>query len=108
MNTITREELKAKLDRGDHFKLVMTLTEWHFRAMHIPSSIWVSSVDDALSQLGRDEEIVVYCADVNCVASGTAYHLLTDNGYRNVRRYAGGVADWQAAGYPLVGEMVEA
>jgi len=27
MNLIDRDELKAKLDRGDDFKLVMTLTE---------------------------------------------------------------------------------
>jgi len=30
MNLIDRDELKAKLDRGDDFKLVMTLTEWAF------------------------------------------------------------------------------
>jgi len=30
MNLIDRDELKAKLDCGDDFKLVMTLTEWAF------------------------------------------------------------------------------
>ena len=39
MNIIDREELKAKLDRGDDFKLVMTLGEWAFEAQHIPGSI---------------------------------------------------------------------
>jgi hypothetical protein len=39
MHTIEREELKRKLERGDHFKLVMVLDEWHFRALHIPGSL---------------------------------------------------------------------
>lgn len=33
MNLISREELKEKLDRGDDFKLVMVLGDFHFRAM---------------------------------------------------------------------------
>ena len=36
MNIIDREELKEKLDRGDDFKLVMTLSEWAYEAQHIP------------------------------------------------------------------------
>ena len=39
IDTIEREELKAKLDRGDDFKLVMALNDFAFRAMRIPGSI---------------------------------------------------------------------
>jgi rhodanese-related sulfurtransferase len=41
----------------------------------------------------------------SCVASVAAYKVLTENGYDNVRRYAGGLEDWEAAGYPLEGEL---
>jgi rhodanese-related sulfurtransferase len=41
----------------------------------------------------------------SCVASVAAYKVLTENGYGNVRRYAGGLEDWEAAGYPLEGEL---
>jgi rhodanese-related sulfurtransferase len=27
-------------------------------------------------------------------------------GYKNVRRYAGGIEDWKEAGYPLEGSFV--
>jgi hypothetical protein len=30
MKEISRDDLKAKLDRGDDFKLVMTLAEWAY------------------------------------------------------------------------------
>jgi rhodanese-related sulfurtransferase len=106
MKLIGREELKAKLDRGDDFKLVMTLGEWAFQLSHIPGSLNVSSFEQArelLSPVDKDEEIVVYCSDANCIASQAAYRFLTENGYSNVRRYAGGLSDWQMAGYPLEG-----
>ena len=58
--TIDRDELKAKLDRGDDFKLVMVLGEWGFRAKHIPGSLNLSSPDQVSQILDPDDEIVVY------------------------------------------------
>jgi rhodanese-related sulfurtransferase len=101
MKLITREELKAKLDRGDDFKLVMTMGELAYRAAHIPGSLNVSRVEDGVWMLDKDDEIVVYCSDESCIASRAAYKMLVDSGYKDVRRYAGGLADWSATGYPL-------
>ena len=103
MKQISREELKEKLDRGDDFKLVMTLSEWAFNAQHIPGSININRPQDAPKYLSPDDEIVVYCSDAKCIASQMAYKMLEANGFNNVRRYSGGLSDWQAAGYPLDG-----
>lgn len=99
--TIEREELKAKLDRGDEFKLVMAMHEWGFNAAHIPGSLHFNTVAEARSNLKLDDEIVVYCSDPACVASQFAYQWLVEAGYSNVRRYSGGTSDWAAAGYEL-------
>ena len=104
METISRDDLKAKIDRGDDFQLVMTLAEWAFQMSHIPGSINVTSMPTAQELLDPDDEIVVYCSDEQCLASRAAYMYLTSNGYKNVRRYAGGLSDWEAAGLPLEGE----
>jgi 3-mercaptopyruvate sulfurtransferase SseA len=48
---------------------------------------------------------VVYYSDETCIASRIAYQMMTEGGYTHVRRYAGGLADWEAAGYPLEGKM---
>ena len=101
MKLISRDELREKLDRGDEFKLVMTLSAWAYHAKHIPTSIHVETLDEAFAVLDPQEEIVVYCADVYCAASIYAYHALKGRGYSRVRRYAGGIVDWEAAGYPL-------
>lgn len=107
MNLISQEELKAKLDAGDDFKLVMTLSEWAFRAKHIPGSLNIDNPSKVAELLNPEDEIVVYCSDDNCPASKFAFHQLTTSGFKHVRRYAGGIADWEEAGLPLEGEWAE-
>ena len=103
MTLIDREELKDKLDRGEELKLVMTLPEWDFKLKHIPGSICVHSVPDARRLLKPDDHIVVYSSCPECPASQAAARLLEQHGFRHVRHYAGGVVDWEDAGYPLEG-----
>jgi rhodanese-related sulfurtransferase len=105
MDLISREELKAALDSGEPIKLVMTLGEFGFRAKHIPGSLHIERPEDAGHHLDFDDDIVVYCSDEACFASRMACRKLVEGGYRHVRRYAGGVADWEQAGFPLEGEM---
>jgi rhodanese-related sulfurtransferase len=100
IRTVSRDELQARLDAGDDVKLVMALHEWAFHAARIPGSLHFATVDEAYDALDVDDDIVVYCSDAACVASQYAYHALVDRGYNNVRRYAGGLADWTAAGLP--------
>jgi rhodanese-related sulfurtransferase len=102
---ISRDELKEKLDRRDDFKLVMTYHEWAYRAMHIPGSINIYTKEDALAVLDPSDEIVVYCTNVRCQASAKAVRILVSHGFKNVRRYAGGLQDWEQAGYPLEGDQ---
>ncbi len=108
IETISREALKGKLERGDRFKLVMVLGESAWRAKHIPGSLHFADPDSMLRALSPDEEIVVYCSGPSCMASAFAYWFLKNRGYRNVRRYAGGIEMWQAAGLPLEGEQAGA
>jgi rhodanese-related sulfurtransferase len=111
MRLITRPELKDKIDKEKDVKLVFVLGDWQYQAMHIPGSLHVPcsqslyQSDEALAGLDRDDEIVVYCSSDICYASISAYYLLEQRGFKNVRRYAGGLLDWEGAGYPLDGEM---
>ena len=107
MKLISREELKEKLDGGDDFRLVMVLGEWAYRAKHIPGSLHFDTIEDGLRALDERDEIVVYCSNPDCVASVAAYKVLMNNGYSNVRRYAGGLEEWEAAGYPREGDLLQ-
>ena len=107
MKTISREELMQMLDRKEDFRLVMALAEWAYQAKHIPGSIHFATMKEALQSLNKEDEIVVYCSDENCFASKSLGQLLERNGYSHVLHFAGGLADWEQAGYPLEGDWVK-
>jgi len=64
--TISRDELKAKIDRHDDFLLVETLPATAYHHAHLPGAINLppESVTSLASQVLPDKnaEIVVYCA----------------------------------------------
>src|ERR671932_588161 len=97
MKLISREELKKKLDRGDDFKLVNALGEWAYNAKDIPGSINISKIDDARKILDPKDDIVIYCSNPSRSASIIGYQLLTNMGFNKVKRYAGGIEDWEQA-----------
>ncbi len=101
--TIERDSVKAKLDSGADIRLVMSLQRWAYEALHIPGSLHFDTPEKLFDALDTDDEIIVYCSDAACVGSRFAYKALVNAGYTNVRRYAGGLSDWQDAGYPLEG-----
>ena len=103
IRTISREDLKAKLDSGEDLKLVMALNRWAFDAKHIPGSLHFDTPDELYASVAPYDEVIVYCSNVDCLASVALYRDLVKRGYRNVRRYAGGLLDWEDAGLPLVG-----
>ena len=101
MNIIERDELRDKLQRGDGLQLVMALPERAYRAKRIPGTHHFATVGEALDTLDPGDEVVVYCATIYCPASIYIYALLEREGYRRVYRYAGGIDDWESAGYPV-------
>ena len=64
--TISRDELKQKIDSGDSFVLVETLAPTAYQHAHLPGAI--NMPPDHVSQLAakllpdKQADIVVYCA----------------------------------------------
>ena len=85
----------------------MALNRWAFDAKHIPGSLHFDTPDELYAAIRPDDEVVVYCSHVDCLSSVALYRDLVRRGYRNVRRYAGGLLDWEDAGLPLEGEFVD-
>ena len=103
IRTIGRDELKSKLDRGDRFKLIMALNRWAYDAKHIPGSLHFDTPDELYAAVGPEDEVIVYCSNVDCLSSVALYRDLVKRGYQKVRRYSGGLLDWEDAGLPLDG-----
>jgi len=62
---LTRDELKAKMDHGDDFKLVEALAEDAYKDWHLPGAINIpaSKVRELAPTMLPDKnaDIVVYC-----------------------------------------------
>ena len=106
IRTISRDELKVKLDRGNEFTLIMALNRWAFDAKHIPGSLHFDTPDELYAAVHPEDVVVVYCSTVDCLSSVALYRDLVARGYRDVRRYPGGLLDWEDAGLPLDGSAV--
>lgn len=65
--TISREELRQKIERGDSFLLFEVLPEPYYRKHHLPGAIHMSP-NDVIGTAERhasdkNAEIVLYCWD---------------------------------------------
>jgi len=62
---ISREELKAKMERGEDFVLLEALPEKSYRRSHLPGAINLPPRQTGLAEElvpDKEAEVVVYCA----------------------------------------------
>ena len=68
VGTISREDLKAKLDREDDFVLVEPLSEDQYQHAHLPGAVNIPPYRERelAGELipDKDADVVVYCAGV--------------------------------------------
>jgi rhodanese-related sulfurtransferase len=68
-DSISTEDLKAKLDRKEGIKLVETLAPERYREAHIPGSLNIppERIKELAPQLlpSKDAEIITYCANTH-------------------------------------------
>ena len=90
--------------------LVDALAPMAYAAAHLPGAVNIppDRVDELAPRRIPDHEteVVVYCANPDCVSSVEVGERLVALGYRNVLHYAGGKQDWRDAGLPLEGGRV--
>ena len=100
MKTITTDTLKTLLDQGRDLTLVNTLGADAFEKTKIPGAFNVPLSDSEFASHverisgGKDQTIVVYCANQHCNASEKAAEKLEAAGFTDVTRYTGGAAAW--------------
>jgi hydroxyacylglutathione hydrolase len=104
VRTITKEELKGRIDTQEEFRLVDVRDTPDYLRAHIPGAahLLIAEMDAArVGELFRpEEEIVVYSQDIDCPAKFIAARKLMDLGYANVLAYPGSWKEWTDAGYP--------
>lgn len=103
--TITRDDLKARLQANPGLVLLEALPEKYFNDWHIPGAVHFPHDQARIlaPRVAPDSaaEIVVYCASSTCQNSHMAANVLRQIGYADVSVYAGGKQDWADAGFPV-------
>lgn len=101
MQTITTDALKALQDQNGDLTLVNTLAADAFANTKIPGAINVPLESSDFSARveqeagGKDNPVVVYCANEQCNSSEKAAQTLEAAGFTAVSRYTGGAAAWK-------------
>jgi rhodanese-related sulfurtransferase len=93
------EAYKLYQSKGAFFLDVREQSEWD--SFHIPGTMLVplGQLPQRLSEIPKDQSIVVVCRSGNRSASGR--DILKQAGYTNVTSMAGGVTTWKTQGYPI-------
>ncbi len=101
MNTISRDDLRARIEGGE-VTVLEALPPAHFQRVHLPGALNLphDQVDSLAPSLvpDRSSTVVVYCSNLACQNSTIAALRLEALGYTDVLKYAEGKEDWIAAG----------
>ena len=106
MEGVDRMSLLKRVRSGEVIVLDVRPPE-EYRANHIKGalSIPLKELEERLSELPKDKEIVAYCRGPYCVLSVEAVQMLRAKGFRAVR-LEDDVQEWGSHGLPLVvGEL---
>jgi rhodanese-related sulfurtransferase len=101
VDEVSREELLARLDGGGVLLLDVRPDE-EFAAGHIPGarSLPFGEIEQAMSSIPADVDIVAYCRGAYCVLAHDAVRLLRARG-RHARRLQDGLLEWRLEGLPV-------
>ncbi len=103
--TISRDELRARLDSGEPTVVVEALGPSYYDDAHIPGALNLphDRVDELADTVIGDHTafVVVYCANTPCQNSTVAGRRLVELGYTDVHEYVEGKEDWVEAGLPF-------
>lgn len=93
---ISDQELRRRLSIGD-VVLLDVRPRQEFEAGHIPGArcVPLDELEEAMTTLPADREVVAYCRGRYCVYSVEAVHRLRERGFR-AHRYEGNPRGWGA------------
>lgn len=97
---ISVQDAAAKRDAGAFILDVRRPDEWNQYHIAGATLIPLDELPSRLNELPRDQQIVVVCHSGNRSAKGR--DVLLNAGFTQVTSMAGGLIQWQAAGYPTV------
>ncbi len=87
-------DVKAKIDRGDHFVLIDVREPHEYQICNIPQAklIPLGEIPKRVNELNSADEIVVHCK--SGMRSAKAAEFLKQAGFKKVLNMKGGILAW--------------
>jgi hydroxyacylglutathione hydrolase len=100
---ISAEELENIL-RTNHTQIVDLRGASEYKTGHIKGTdnIFIGTLEKHLDEIRKDKQVIIHCQAGD--RSSIGYSLLYKYGFKNIRNYAGGIAEWVNKGNPVVTE----
>jgi rhodanese-related sulfurtransferase len=94
------KKIETETKQNKDLYVINVLDKSSFEDCKIAGSINVpfEEVESFAKDLDRKTQVVVYCANYMCTASGAAAQKLKEMGFENVWAYEGGTAEWYQMG----------
>ena len=71
-------------------------------AIHIPGYAAIDQIMDAMKDISKDRQIIVYCSNVECPYAARIAGFLRFQEFTAVYVYSGGTDEWIGAGNSLI------
>jgi rhodanese-related sulfurtransferase len=104
---ITLAETEDLFASGSEAVFVDSRSRREFAAGHIPGALTIpleenrESLPEGVLAYPPDQTLVVYCEGGDCQTSLALARLIHDRGFRDIRIFTGGWAEWAASGLPV-------
>jgi rhodanese-related sulfurtransferase len=107
--TIEATEVHRRLEAEEDLLLVDLMPPSQYLLIHIPGAINIplDYLHDVLEYLPQHKDIILYCTDEKCEFSEIGARKLALHGFTNVLVIPGGMAEWEAAGFPFATVLLQ-
>lgn len=100
-NMVSMEELQSIL-KTNHTQIVDLRGASEFKAGHIKGTdnVFIGTLEKNLDKIRKDQQVIIHCQAGDRSAIG--YSILSKHGFKNVKNYSGGIAEWVNSGNAVV------
>ncbi|WP_282941670.1 rhodanese-like domain-containing protein [Paenibacillus sp. RC67] len=95
MQTITPQELKSRLDKGEKLDIIDVREAEEVALGMIPGAVHIPlmQIPERLADIPQDRETILVCRSGN--RSGRAYDFLSAQGFTKLKNMSGGMLEWE-------------
>lgn len=105
IQTISKEELREKIEKDEPFHLVDVRDTPDFEKEHIVGAVHLlipeMTPENLASRFPKNDVIITYSEDRSCPAKRIAAQKFYEAGFPRVFAYEGSWKEWKQAGYPV-------